>query len=50
MKKSLWLMIFVLALPLLAIAVPSDSFKNLAGTKEEMDAMRLPMPETTGVR
>ena len=50
MKKLLWLMIFVLALPLLAIAVESDSFKNLAGSKEEMDAMRLPNVETTGVR
>ena len=50
MKKSLLLIIFVLALPLLAIAIESDSFKNLAGTKEEMDAMRLPNVETVGLR
>lgn len=42
-------MIFVLALSFSAIAALPDSFKNLAGTKEEMDAMRLPMPETTGI-
>jgi len=50
MKKSFLLMIFVLAMPLLAIAVESDSFKNLAGTREEMDAMRLPSVETVGIR
>ena len=50
MKKSLLLIIFVLALPLLGIAVESDSFKNLAGSKEEMNAMRLPNAETVGVR
>lgn len=49
MKKSLWLMIFVLALSFSAIAALPDSFKNLAGSREEMDAMRLPMPETTGI-
>ena len=49
MKKSFCLMIFVLALSFSAIAALPDSFKNLAGTKEEMDAMRLPMPETTGI-
>ena len=50
MKKSLWLIILVLALPLPAFAIEADSFKNLAGTKEEMDAMRLPNVETVGIR
>lgn len=50
MKKSFWLLIFVLILPVLALAIESDSFKNLAGSRDEMDAMRLPNIETVGNR
>jgi len=50
MKKTLLLVVLMLVLPLLAIGVQPDSFKNLAGTAEEMDAMRLPAAETLGTR
>lgn len=50
MKKTLLLVVLMLVLPLLAIGVQPESFKNLAGTAEEMDAMRLPAAETLGTR
>jgi hypothetical protein len=50
MKKTLLLVVLMLVLPLLAIGIQPDSFKNLAGTAEEMDAMRLPAAETLGTR
>ena len=50
MKKTLLLVVFVFALPLLALAVQPEFFKNLAGPAEEMDALRLPAPETLGTR
>jgi hypothetical protein len=50
MKKTLLLVVLMLVLPHLAIGVQPDSFKNLAGTAEEMDAMRLPAAETLGTR
>jgi hypothetical protein len=50
MKKTLLLVVLMLILPLLASAAPQESFKNLAGTAEEMDLMRLPAVETLGTR
>jgi hypothetical protein len=50
MKKTLWLVVLTLVLPLLAVGASEEVFKNLAGTAQEMDAMRLPSAETVGTR
>lgn len=47
MKKTLLLVFCLMALPVLANA---QNFKNLAGSAEEMSAMRLPSAETLGTR
>ncbi len=43
-------MVLITVLAFSGIARQSDSYKNLAGTAEEMDAMRLPQVETLGVK
>lgn len=50
MKKTLLLVVLMFALPLFTVGAPQDSFKNLAGTAQEMDSMRLPAVETLGTR
>src|SRR3712207_5665616 len=50
MKKTLLLVVLTAALPLLAAASQPEFFKHLAGTAAEMEAMRLPLPETVGTK
>jgi hypothetical protein len=50
MKKTLLLIVLTLAASFAALGVQPDSFKNLAGPAEEMDALRLPAAETLGTR
>ncbi|HEY0428261.1 MAG TPA: hypothetical protein VGC76_10805 [Pyrinomonadaceae bacterium] len=50
MKKTLLLVVLTLLLAQLALGIQPESFKNLAGTAAEMDAMRLPAAETLGTR
>lgn len=50
MKKTLLLVVLMFALPLFTVGAPQESFKNLAGTAQEMDSMRLPAVETLGTR
>ena len=47
MRKTLWL---VMCLLVLMLAANAQDFKNLAGSAEEMDAMRLPQAESLGTR
>ena len=47
MRKTLWL---VVCLALSVLTANAQNFKNLAGSAEEMDAMRLPSAETLGTR
>jgi hypothetical protein len=50
MKKTLLLVVLTLVLPLFALGIQPESFKNLAGAAEEMDSMRLPSVESVGTR
>ena len=50
MKKTLLLVVLMLALPLLGVGAESDLFKNLAGTAEEMNSMRMPSADAVGTR
>ncbi|MBS0657513.1 MAG: conditioned medium factor [Verrucomicrobia bacterium] len=50
MKNLLIFTLAASAVPAFVQAAPPDSFKNLAGTADEMSAMRLPNPEAVGVR
>ncbi len=47
MRKTL---LIVVCLSVLALAANAQDFKNLAGSAEEMDAMRLPQAESLGTR
>ena len=47
MRKTLWL---VVCLSAVVLAANAQDFKNLAGSAEEMDAMRLPSAESLGTR